>query len=165
VIGGRNRTGEVSSFYSSIWKYKPSVQKWTSEGDILSDGKKLGLSAGTGIAAGSEHILLFGGDPGIYFNRTERLNNALEKASGDEEKQRLWKEKDEMLSSHPGFSKDILSFSTRSKKWEKIGNLTGESPATTSAFLWNGTVVIPSGEVRPGVRTPNVTGIEIQIEK
>jgi cyclically-permuted mutarotase family protein len=165
VIGGRNRTGEISTFYSSVWKYKPSGQKWISEGDILSEGKKLGLSAGTGVAAGSEHILLFGGDPGIFFNRTERLNNAIEKASGEEEKQRLWKEKDEMLSDHPGFSKDILSFNTRSKKWEKIGNLTGESPATTNAFLWNETVVIPSGEVRPGVRTPNVLGIKIEVSR
>ncbi len=165
VIGGRNRTSEVTTFYSSVWKFKPSVQKWISEGDILLEGKALGLSAGTGIAAGSEHILLFGGDPGIYFNRTERLNNATEKASGEDEKQRLWKEKDEMLSSHPGFSKDILSFNTRSKKWEKIGNLTGESPATTTSFMWNKTVVIPSGEVRPGVRTPNVLGFEVAFEK
>ncbi len=165
VIGGRNRTGEVSTFYSAVWKYKPSVQKWISEGDILSDGKKLGLSAGTGIAAGSDDILLFGGDPGIYFNRTERLNNAIEKASGEDEKQRLWKEKDEMLSSHPGFSKDILSFNTRSKKWEKIGNLTDESPATTTAFMWNEMLVIPSGEIRPGVRTPNVLGFEVAFEK
>lgn len=165
VIGGRNRTDELSTFYSSVWKYKPSVQKWISEGDIIADGKKLGLSAGTGIAAGTEHILLFGGDPGIYFNRTERLNNAIEKASGEEEKQRIWKEKDEMLSSHPGFSKDILSFNTRSKKWEKIGNLTDESPATTTAFMWNETIAIPSGEVRPGVRTPNVIGIEIEVSK
>ncbi len=165
VIGGRNRTSEVTTFYSSVWKFKPSVQKWISEGDILSEGKAHGLSAGTGIAVGSEHILLFGGDPGIYFNRTERLNNAIEKASGEEEKQRLWKEKDEMLSSHPGFSKDILSFNTRSKKWEKIGNLTDESPATTTAFMWNETVVIPSGEIRPGVRTPKVIGFEVTLEK
>jgi cyclically-permuted mutarotase family protein len=165
VIGGRNRTGEVSTFYSSVWKYKPSVQKWISEGDIISEGKKLGLSAGTGIAAGAKHILLFGGDPGIYFNRTERLNNAIERAFVEEEKQRFWKEKDEMLSNHPGFSKDILSFNTRSKKWEKIGNLTDESPATTTAFRWNETVVIPSGEVRPGVRTPKVIGVEIEVRK
>ena len=165
VIGGRNRTSEVTTFYCSVWKFKPSVQKWISEGDILSEGKAHGLSAGTGIAVGSEHVLLFGGDPGIYFNCTERLNNAIEKASGEDEKKRLWKEKDEMLSSHPGFLKDILSFNTRSKKWEKIGNLTDESPATTTAFMWNKTVVIPSGEIRPGVRTPNVIGIEIEVGK
>lgn len=165
VIGGRNKTSEVTTFYSSIWKYKPSVQMWIPEGDILFEGKILGLSAGTGIAAGSEHILLFGGDPGIYFNRTERLNNAIEKAKDENEKQDLWNEKDKMLSSHPGFSKDILAYDTRLKQWAKIGNLTEESPATTTAFMWNETVVIPSGEVRPGVRTPNLLGFEIGVSR
>ena len=165
VIGGRNKTTEVSTFLSSVWKYTPSIQKWSLEGDIISDGKSLGLSAGTGIAVGSHHIVLFGGDPGIFFNRTERMNAALEKVSGEEERQKLWNEKDSMLTSHPGFSKEILAFNTLSKSWEKIGEMVGESPVTTTAFSWNGTIVIPSGEIRPGVRTPNVVGVDIQIEK
>jgi len=164
VIGGRNKTSEVSAFLSSVWKYTPSKQKWTQEGEINSEGKPLGLSAGTGIAVGSHHIVLFGGDPGIFFNRTERMNAVLEKVS-EEEKQKLWNEKDAMLTSHPGFSKDILAFNTLSKSWKKIGEMAGESPVTTTAFSWNGTIVIPSGEVRPGVRTPNVAGVNIQIEK
>lgn len=164
VIGGRNKTSEVSTFLSSVLKYQPSKQKWINEGDIVSEGKPLGLSAGTGIAVGKEHILLFGSDPGIYFNRTERMNAALEKVSG-EEKQKLWNEKDAMLSNHPGFSKDILAFNTRSKVWTKMDQISGDSPVTTTAFLWNGTVVIPSGEVRPGIRTPKVIGFNIEIEK
>lgn len=164
VIGGRNKTTEVSTFLSSVWKYQPSKQKWTNEGDIISEGKPLGLSAGTGVAVGKEHILLFGGDPGIYFNRTERMNAALEKVSG-EEKQTLWNEKDAMLSNHPGFSKNILAFNTRSKVWTKIDQISGDSPVTTTAFLWNGAVVIPSGEIRPGIRTPKVLGFDIGIKK
>lgn len=165
VIGGRNKTSEVSTFLSSVWKYQPSKQKWTNEGDIISEGKSLGLSAGTGVAAGEEHILLLGGDPGIFFNRTERLNNAIEKTSEEDEKQKLWQEKDEMLSNHPGFSKDILAFNTRSKTWFKIDQISGESPVTTTAFVWNGAIVIPSGEVRPGIRTPKVIGFNIEIKK
>jgi cyclically-permuted mutarotase family protein len=164
VLGGRNKTTEISTFLSSVWKYKPSIQKWSLESDIISDGKPLGLSAGTGIAVGSHHIVLFGGDPGIFFNRTERMNAALEKVSG-EEKQKLWNEKDAMLTNHPGFSKDILAFNTLLKSWEKIGEMAKESPVTTTAFSWNGTIVIPSGEVRPGIRTPKVIGFDIQVEK
>lgn len=164
AIGGRNKTSEVSTFLSSVWKYTPSSQKWSLEADIISVGKLLCLSAGTGIAAGSNHIVLFGGDPGIFFNRTERINAALEKVSG-EEKQKLWIEKDLMLSNHPGFSKDILAFNTRTKEWEKKGNIGGESAVTTTAIIWNGTVVIPSGEIRPGVRTAQIIGFDIQFEK
>jgi cyclically-permuted mutarotase family protein len=165
IIGGRNKTSEVSTFYSSVWKYTPSKQKWEQEGDIISDGKPLGLSAGTGIALGSDQIFLFGGDPGIFFNRTERMNNAIEKASGEDERQKLWNEKDAMLSNHPGFSKDILTFNTISKTWTKMDQIAGESPVTTTAFMWNTKVVIPSGEVRPGIRTPNLIGFDIQFEK
>ena len=164
VIGGRNKTSEVSTFLSSEWKYQPSKQKWTNEGDIISEGQSLGLSAGTGVAVGKEHILLFGGDPGIYFNRTERINAALEKVLG-EEKQKLWNEKDSMLSNHPGFSKDILAFNTRTKAWTKLDQNSGDSPVTTTAFDWNGTIVIPSGEIRPGIRTPKVLGFDIGIKK
>ena len=135
------------------------------EGDIILEGQSLGLSAGTGVAAGKEHILLFGGDPGIYFNRTERLNNAIEKASGADEEQSLWKEKDEMLSNHPGFSKDILAFNTRTKTWDKLDQISGDSPVTTSAFWWGETIVIPSGEIRPGIRTPKILGFDIEIKK
>lgn len=165
VIGGRNKTCEVSTFLSSVWKYRPSIQKWSLEGDIISDGNSLGLSAGTGIAVGSHYIVLFGGDSGIFFNLTERMNAALEKVSGEEERQKLWQEKDAMLTNHPGFSKDILAFNTLSKSWEKVGEMAGESPVTTTAFSWNETIVIPSGEVRPGVRTTKVIGFEIGIRK
>lgn len=165
VMGGRNKTSEVSTFLSSIWKYTPSIQKWSLEGDIISGGEPLALSAGTGMAVGSNQILLFGGDPGIFFNRTERMNAALEKVSGEEERQKLWQEKDSMLTNHPGFSNEILAYNTLSKRWESMGTIAGESPVTTAAFSWNGTIVIPSGEVRPGVRTPMVIGVDIQVEK
>jgi N-acetylneuraminate epimerase len=165
VIGGRNKTTEVSTFLSSIWKYSPSSGKWHSEGAITSNGKIVSLSAGTGIAFGSHHIVLFGGDPGIFFNRTERLNTAIEKAPGEDEKQKLRTEKEVMLTNHPGFSKEVLSFNTLTKVWEHIGETGHESPVTTSAFVWNGTVVIPSGEVRPGIRTPNTLGIKVKYKK
>ena len=35
-------------------------------------------------------------------------------------------------------------------------------PVTTVAFQWNGMVLIPSGEIRPGVRTPVVTAFTVK---
>lgn len=40
-----------------------------------------------------------------------------------------------------------------------------DSPVTTTAVLWDGTAVIPSGEIRPGIRTPNILGIKVQYYK
>ena len=161
LLGGRNKTSEVHTFFSKIWKYVPSAASWQEEGEILSGGETLALSAGTGLACGNEMILLFGGDPGIYFRQTELLNNALAAAS-DSVRPRLLAEKDTLLTHHPGFSRDILAYHTLSRKWEKVGEAGEGLPVTTVAFQWNGMVLIPSGEIRPGVRTPVVTAFTVK---
>lgn len=156
LFGGRNKTTDVHVFFSDIWKFTPSTGKWTREGDIMKDGKPLPLSAGTGIAAGKNQIVLFGGDPGIYFNRTEKLNNALAVAE-ESLKTALLREKDSLLSNHPGFDREVMAYHTIHKEWSVIGEAPEGLPATTVAFYWNDLVIIPGGEVRPGVRTPGIT--------
>ena len=56
---------------------------------------------------------------------------------------------------HPGFSADILAYHTITDTWTNQGKIP-VSPAVTSAVMWNGKIVIPSGEIRPAVRTPLV---------
>ena len=74
----------------------------------------------------------------------------------------MMKRKDYFLTHHPGFSKQILAYNTRSGKWSEIGEIPVESPATTVAYPWKGKIVIPSGEIRPGVRTDKVLLVEIE---
>lgn len=71
---------------------------------------------------------------------------------------------------HPGFSRDILSFYPIAGTWAKRGKLPHElgpdpvnhpndgvwPPAVTGAVWWKERLVLPTGEVRPGVRTPRV---------
>jgi cyclically-permuted mutarotase family protein len=160
VIGGRNKTGEISTFFSGILKYSPVDGSWSKETDININGKPVGLSAGTGIAFGPESIILFGGDKGIVFNQTERINLAIEKSSGPQ-KVLLLEKKDSLLTNHSGFYKGILVYNTFDKSWRDAGEIPGETPVTTSAFVWKGMVIIPSGEVRPGIRSSKVLGVEI----
>jgi N-acetylneuraminate epimerase len=57
--------------------------------------------------------------------------------------------------SHRGFSTDIFRYDVKSNRWTKTGRL--ESPrVTTPCVRWNDSWVIPSGEIRPGVRSPEV---------
>ena len=164
VIGGRNKTGKISEFQTKVWKYALNTGNWTTESDILMDGKPVGLSAGTGIAAGRNSIILFGGDKGLIFNETEKLNIAIEKAEGDE-KRILIKRKDSALTNHPGFNRGIMVYNTISKTWNRAGEIPSEGPVTTTAVSWDGLVMLPSGEIRPGIRTPVVLGAEISISK
>lgn len=158
VLGGRNKTTDVHTFFSDMYKFSPSTGEWTREGDIMKDGKPLPLSAGTGIAAGSDRVVLFGGDPGIFFNRTERLNNAIALAC-DSLKKELLQEKDSLLTRHPGFNREVLVYNTIHKEWSVVGEAPQGLPATTTAFFSKGRVIIPGGEIRPGVRTPGVLAL------
>lgn len=56
---------------------------------------------------------------------------------------------------HPGFPKPILSYDTRNDSW----SVDGEAPApraTLTTTYWQDRWVLPSGEARPGVRSPEV---------
>ena len=59
----------------------------------------------------------------------------------------------EPKSKHPGFAREILSLDIKRSKWSTAGVMPA-SQVTTPAVVWRNRIVIPSGEIRPGVRTP-----------
>ena len=61
----------------------------------------------------------------------------------------------EPKSAHPGFPRESQVFDLKSKTWSK-GDSLPFSLVTTNALLWKGRIVIPGGEARPGVRSPQV---------
>ncbi len=56
---------------------------------------------------------------------------------------------------HPGFPRSILVFDVKTQAWSQVGEVPF-SLVTTNAVLWNSRIVIPGGEARPGVRSPEV---------
>jgi SSS family transporter len=84
------------------------------------------------VSAGQSHILVFGGDHGRYAARNL-----------------------ELMDSHPGFSTDILAYHTITDTWTKTGTLPA-GHVTTAAVKWGDGIVVPSGEIRPGTRTPKI---------
>ncbi len=57
--------------------------------------------------------------------------------------------------SHPGFDMPLLGYHTITDTWTPLGALPAVR-VTTPAVAWHGGFVIPSGEMRPGVRSPEV---------
>jgi hypothetical protein len=69
---------------------------------------------------------------------------------------------------HPGFTTNILQY--KNGEWSTFGNVktiqkadpqnnpngSTWAPVTTPMVRWNGAIIIPAGEVRPGVRTNRV---------
>ncbi|MFC6102948.1 galactose oxidase [Olivibacter domesticus] len=76
----------------------------------------------------------------------------------------------ELKDEHPGFQKDILVYKATTNQWETGGEVFTDkkddaadnptasvwAPVTATAMKWKGSVIIPMGEVRPGVRTNRV---------
>ncbi|MFA6563939.1 MAG: galactose oxidase [Verrucomicrobiia bacterium] len=56
---------------------------------------------------------------------------------------------------HKGFPRDVLAYDSKADTWRVVGEVPF-SLVTTAAVEWNGCTVIPGGEARPGVRSPEV---------
>ena len=56
---------------------------------------------------------------------------------------------------HKGFSKKVLRFDVKTRDWVEAGELSAPR-VTVTLVVWDGAWVIPSGEMRPGVRSPEV---------
>jgi N-acetylneuraminic acid mutarotase len=56
---------------------------------------------------------------------------------------------------HPGFDRTILRYDVATDRWVNAGELRA-ARVTTPCVRWNGSWVVPGGEARPGVRSPEV---------
>ena len=59
------------------------------------------------------------------------------------------------LASHPGFPGRILRYDTRADSWRDAGRMP-RAHVTTPLVQWGEAFIVPTGEVRPGVRSPDV---------
>jgi N-acetylneuraminic acid mutarotase len=59
------------------------------------------------------------------------------------------------LAQHPGFPNTILAYDAESDTWRENGKVPAPRVTVPTAY-WRDRVVIPSGELRPGVRSPEV---------
>ncbi|HBF17397.1 MAG TPA: hypothetical protein DDW37_07160, partial [Verrucomicrobiales bacterium] len=65
---------------------------------------------------------------------------------------------------HPGFPPSILSYNTVTDRWAEAGSLPLAetfAPVTTPVVFWDDKVIIPTGEIKPGVRSPQVLIAEV----
>ena len=131
--------GDVSRRYlKDAWSYT-SGRGWTQLADLP---RSVAAAPTPALALGSAHLAILGGDDGSNVHHGTTLKNT-----------------------HPGFSRVILAYHTITDTWTAGGSLPkqvddspGEvlPPVTTSTVRWGDRWIVPSGEIRPGVRTPAV---------
>jgi N-acetylneuraminate epimerase len=157
LIGGRKKnTNSPSDLYSSAFQFDLKTKEWKEKRSL-----PYTLSAGTGVAIGTNSILLFGGDNGATFHKTEELIFAINNSNDAASKAQLTTEKIKVQSTHPGFCKQVLLYNTKKDEWKAVGCIPYDSPVTTTAVKWNSEIVMPGGEIRAGVRTPQILSAKI----
>ena len=128
LVSGRRKSsaGEVE-FLRDVWRYTPRSEQWTRRSDMPAC-----CMAGTGLALGNDELLIVGGADGSLFDQADILKDQ-----------------------HPGFPKQLYSYDCEGDRWIGIGGLPANH-VTTVAVQWQDSIVIPTGEIRPRVRTPAV---------
>jgi solute:Na+ symporter, SSS family len=165
LFSGRNiAPGKDITLLHDAYRYIPEIGgtgQWQKISDTFFHGNSLPcVMGGAGIALGQSHILILGGDDGsLFLDLEQSLPRAMERAEQKGQIQKveaLKQKKFGLLNAHPGFSRDILAYHTITDTWIKLGELPFAGPVTTLAVKWDDSIIFPSGEIRPGVRTPQM---------
>lgn len=152
LVGGRKRNiDSTSTLYSEVYQFSLKTGKWSQKSSL-----PYALSAHTGLVWNDSTLLVFSGDRGKSFHATEVLIQEITHEKNNSQRERLIQEKDELQKSHPGFGGNVLLYNTRTDKWEKTDTIPFPGQVTTTALKWNNEIVIPCGEIRAGVRTPDI---------
>lgn len=130
-------------FLNDAYQYNPE-KGWTKLADLPMPAVAAPSPA---FDAGDAGLLVLGGDNGKYFDQNDNLRE-----------------------NHPGFSDKIWAYHPESNSWSDFGTIPVDkkpdaaanpnnstwAPVTTPLVVWNGDLILPGGEARPGTRTPRI---------
>ena len=151
IMGGRNKgTDGISEIYNQTFAWNIAKNCWSKKAPL-----PYVVSAATAVAL-PDKILFIGGDKGVVFHEVEMLAAKIAATTDPETKNSLTEIKNNLQKTHPGFSKDVRAYDASLNKWSPYAQLGFTAPVTTNAFLFNHKVILPVGEIKPGIRTPYI---------
>jgi len=149
LIGGRRKNSNgISAIFNTIYRFNTRDSQWSQERSL-----PYNISAGTGIANSTNEILVFSGDKGETFHKEEMINAAINDEKDQQKREELVKKRIALLDAHAGFTREVLLYNIVTDTWKKLNPLPFGS-VTTTAIKWGDEIIIPSGEIKAGVRTP-----------
>lgn len=152
LVGGRKSvTGGPSELYDNVYQFDINSRIWNKKAPL-----PFPLSAHSGVTFDGETLLVFSGDRGKTFTRTEALLLQIAAATDPQKKEALTQEKNKLQASHPGFVPAVLAYQVNRDSWSEIDTIPFPGQVTTTAVIWDGQVIIPCGEIRAAVRTANI---------
>ncbi|MDN5216883.1 sodium/solute symporter [Fulvivirgaceae bacterium BMA12] len=166
LFGGRNvQPSRQTQVLGDAYKWIPTFERWEIVADIKLKNKPINMMAGQMVPSGAHHILAIGHADGKSFLEQEALAFQLADTSiSGRIRQTLLSKRDSIQIHHPGFKRELLVFNTITEQWSELGLAEVKLPVTTQAFYWNDQIIIPSGEISPGIRTPEVYQLMLKDE-
>ena len=149
-----------SAYLSDAFSFDPRTDQWKKLSDIvLGDSTPISIAGACAVTPGVNQVLVFGGDDGetafaceVLHRKIQELDNSGNRSEAAALRNKLTA----TLDNHRGFSRKVLAYNVLTDSWTCVGEFPEPGPVTTTAVAWDGGVVIPTGEIRPGVRTPQL---------
>lgn len=152
LVGGRKRNlDSLSDLYNEVYQFDLKTGQWSSKASL-----PYVLSAQTGVSWGDSSLLVFSGDRGKTFHATEKLLMEIAHERDTVKRRNLIAEKNDLQKTHPGYKGTVLLYNTYSDTWIKTDSIPLPGQVTTTAVKWDNEILIPCGEIRAGVRTPDI---------
>ena len=152
IIGGRCKEANgISKIYKEVYAFDVENNFWEQKASLPET-----VSAACALAIDNNKILFIGGDKIVVFHEVEMLAAKIAATTDTTIKKELTVVKNNLQKTHPGFSKDVLAYDASLNKWSPYAQLSFAAPVTTNAFLFNHKIILPVGEIKPGIRTPYI---------
>ena len=152
IMGGRCKEANgISKIYKEVYAFDVENNFWEQKASLPET-----VSAACAVAIDNNKILFIGGDKIVVFHEVEMLAAKIAATKDTTIKKELTVVKNNLQKTHPGFSKDVLAYDATLNKWSPYAQLNFTAPVTTSAFLFNHKILLPVGEIKPGIRTPYI---------
>ncbi len=152
IMGGRCKEANgISKIYKEVYAFDVENNFWKQKASLPET-----VSAACALAIDNNKILFIGGDKSIVFHEVEMLAAKIAASTEPETKNNLTEIKNNFQKTHPGFSKEVLAYDPTLNTWSPYAQLNFTAPVTTSAFLLNHKILLPVGEIKPGIRTPYI---------
>ncbi|MEM9819980.1 MAG: sodium/solute symporter [Bacteroidota bacterium] len=167
VISGQSVSpGKEAVYLTDIWQFDPVRERWKEMGNRFPDGTTIpSVFAAPGIAYGNAQVFIFSGVAGHINQQLAQLNKAASASDDQKEQDSLLAQRNRIYESHPGFSREILSYHTLTNSWTRVGTMPFMPSIITHAFFWDDGWIIPGGEISPGVRSPEINKVTFKARK
>ncbi|MDM1293961.1 hypothetical protein HX021_06590 [Sphingobacterium sp. N143] len=152
LLGGRKAYPDSpSTLYHELWRSSDGGSTWSKRADI-----PFPAAAGTACVLPDKGIWLLSADQGNTFHQVEALIFDAKKESHPSQRQKLIDAKNQLQINHPGFGRAVWRYDLKSSEWKQMDDLPSDGPVTTTAVVWDDLIILPSGEIKAGVRSPQI---------